>query len=143
MCDLQTTNPKSYWSIINRSVDSKKVHILNDNTVDTCYDHFNNLNQEQEADFSETLVEQIAQYNTELNMKISELEIKQAIKGLKNNKTCADDVICNAFIKATEYGLCRFMLDCLTLFSILVMSKKSGPRVSLLKFSEKRKRGES
>ena len=40
-------------------------------------------------------------------MKISELEIKQAIKGLKNNKTCVDDVIRNAFIKASESVLFR------------------------------------
>ena len=51
-------------------------------------------------------------------------------KGLKNNKACADDAIRNDFIKLSEAVLSRFMLDCSILFSILVMSQKSGPRAS-------------
>ena len=113
--DLQTTNPKAYWSIINRSGEAKKV--LNDITVDTFYDHFKNLNQEQESDYPDIPVEQITQYNTELNREISELEIKQAIKGLKNNKACADDAIRNEFIKASETV---FMQIYVRLFNIVL-----------------------
>ena len=98
--DLQTTNPKAYWFIINRSGETKKV--LNDITVDTFYGHFKNLNQEQESDYPDIPVEQVTHYNTELNREISELEIKQAIKGLKNNKACADGAIRNEFIKVSE-----------------------------------------
>ena len=54
---LLTTNLKAYWSIINRSGETKK--ILNDITVNTFYDHFKNLDQEQESDYPDIPVEQI------------------------------------------------------------------------------------
>ena len=98
--DLQTTNPKAYWSIINRICDSKQ--ILSDISADTFLDHFKGLNQEQESDFLDISEEQVSHYNEELNREITEVEIRQAIKGLKNNKACADDAIRNEFIRASE-----------------------------------------
>ncbi|MEW8548127.1 MAG: reverse transcriptase family protein, partial [Candidatus Thiodiazotropha sp.] len=98
--DLQTTNPKAYWSIINRSCDSKKV--INDISVETFYDHFKGLNQENDSEYPDISAEQVSDFNIELNREISEFEIKQAIKSLKNNKACADDLIRNEFIKASE-----------------------------------------
>ena len=63
--DLQTTNPKAYWSIINRGCDSKQ--ILSDISADTFLDHFKGLNQEQESDFLDISEEQVSHYNEELN----------------------------------------------------------------------------
>ena len=68
---------------------------------ETLLDHFKGLNQEQESDFPDISEEQVSHYNEELNRE-SELEIRQAIKGLKNNKACADYAIRNEFIRASD-----------------------------------------
>ena len=72
---------------------------MNDITAETFYDHFKSLNQEYDSEYPDISVEQVSEFNTELNREISESEIKQAIKSLKNNKACADDSIRNEFIK--------------------------------------------
>ena len=43
--------------------------------------------------------ENITEYNFELNQNITEAEILHAIKSLKNNKACGNDLVLNEFLK--------------------------------------------
>ena len=65
-------------------------------------DHFKNLNIIQDTDY-----EEITHLNDELDEPISEDEVLKAIKSLKNNKACSDDLILNEFLKASKEVLSR------------------------------------
>ncbi|MEW8548698.1 MAG: reverse transcriptase family protein, partial [Candidatus Thiodiazotropha sp.] len=98
---LETTNPKAYWSIINRSCDYKKN--VQDISAEAFLDHFKGLNQDDEdSDFPTITADRVTYFNTELNKVITELEVKKAILQLKNNKACASDMILNEFLKASQ-----------------------------------------
>lgn len=97
---LKTTDPRKYWKIINpQSKTDKNMAPLDDlynffkasNTTDSS-DTDNNMNYEEvEND----------ELNEEINTSISENEILQAVKNLKNNKSSGVDDIVNEQIKTT------------------------------------------
>ena len=62
------------------------------------YNHFKDLNN-VEDDIDVVLPENMSEYNTVINQPICEQEVVNAIKSLKNNKACSDDMIINEFLK--------------------------------------------
>ena len=89
--NLQSTDPKQYWNILNRGSNSRQN--LHDISKETFLDHFKNLNIIQNTDYEDLQPEEITHLNDELDEPISENEVLKAIKSLKNNKTCSDDLI--------------------------------------------------
>ena len=90
---LRTTDPKSYWSLLNKGCDKGK-----NVSQKVFYNHFKDLNN-VEDDIDAVLPENMSEYNTVINQPICEQEVVNAIKSLKNNKACSDDMIINEFLK--------------------------------------------
>jgi len=102
--NLSHNDPKSYWSLINRSSNcNTKQNVLDKVSLECFHDHFKKLSNVQdgaEGDFTETIDRNvITNLNTQLNTTITEKEIVKAIKLLKNNKSCGTDFILNEFLK--------------------------------------------
>ena len=103
--NLQTSNPKEYWKIIN-SLDKKKETTppLND-----LYSYFKTLNS-SDSDMPETSTASHdnaanTQNNEEINHCITSEEIFSAVKSLKNNKSPGSDDILNEHIKCTLHAM--------------------------------------
>lgn len=98
---LKNAKPKEFWKIIN-SVNKRErstaplddLHAyfreINDQTYDD--ENIENNNSDENAD----------RLNEELNQSITENEIINAIKQLKNNKSCGPDEILNEHLKHTS-----------------------------------------
>ncbi|VDI82438.1 Hypothetical predicted protein, partial [Mytilus galloprovincialis] len=101
--NLRQNDCKSYWNLLNRACSSQtKQNIVNKVSLDCFYNHFKKLNSAQDENddtFENIDVDNITSLNTEVNRAISENEVRQAIKGLKNNKACGNDLIINEFLK--------------------------------------------
>lgn len=97
---LKTKDPKSYWSLLNKSTDAHK-STINKVSLETFYEHFKNLNNsvdDQEV-FPFDIQNADANNNFELNKTFTEEDVSRAIKSLKNNKSCGNDLILNEFLK--------------------------------------------
>jgi hypothetical protein len=55
------------------------------------------------------LPDNISEYNTVINETISEKEVTDAIKSLKNNKACGGDMILNELLKHAADKLLNFL----------------------------------
>ena len=77
---------------------------MNKVAFETFYDHFKNLsNENNDLDAFTFDIENVnINDNTELNRLFSEADILQAIKSLKNNKSCGIDLILNEFLKCAS-----------------------------------------
>lgn len=62
-------------------------------------------------------------YNKELNQKFSEVEILKAIKSLKNNKSCENDLILNEHLKCAK----KTMLKCFCSIFNIVLDTEINP----------------
>ena len=111
---LRTTDPKSYWSLLNRGCDKGK-NVSQKVALDVFFNHFKTLNN-VENDIDVVLPENVTEYNTVINQSICEQEVVNAIKSLKNNKACSDDMILNEFLK---HAACKLMSVFLKLFNIV------------------------
>ena len=100
---LRTTDPKAYWSLLNRDSSNSKT-VVQKVALNVFHDHFKDLNNVQ-SDVDITLPDDISEYNTVINESISEKEIVDAIKSLKNNKACGGDMILNEFLKHSAFKL--------------------------------------
>ena len=97
--NLESTDPKSFWSLINRSDPQSKV-IEHKVSLETFLDHFKKLNTiEEDDDFDNINISNITELNTDLNREITSEEVLRVIKSLKNNKTWGNDLILNEFLK--------------------------------------------
>ena len=116
---MKTNDPKSYWSLINKSTEKQK-SVVNKVALETFYDHFKNLSNENNEPVAFTFdIENVdINDNTEVNRPFSEADILQAIKSLKNNKNCGTDLILNEFLKCASGK----MLNVLKLFNIVFES---------------------
>ena len=92
---LRTTNPKAYLSLLNRDNNSSK--IVQKISLNVFNEHFQDLNNVQ-SDVDITLPDDISEYNSVINEQITEKEIENAIKSLKN-KACGGNMILNEFLK--------------------------------------------
>ena len=92
--NLKTKDPKSYWSLLNKSTDQNKT-IVNKVALESFYDRFKNLNNvnNDNNDFNFNIQNADVNDNFELNKSFSENDIVHAIKSLKNNKSCGNDLI--------------------------------------------------
>ena len=98
---MKTNDPKSYWSLLNKTTDKNK--IVNKVALETLYDHFKNLNVKNDNDdFNFNIQTADVNDNCELNKSFSEGDILHAIKSLKNNKSCGNDLILNEFLKCAS-----------------------------------------
>ena len=100
---MKTKDPKSYWSLLNKSTDQNKT-IVNKVALGSFYDHFKNLNNvnNDNNDFNFNIQNADVNDNFELNKSFSENDIVHAIKSLKNNKSCGNDLILNKFLKCAS-----------------------------------------
>ena len=120
--NLQKTNSKEYWKIIN-SVEQKETRrpLLND-----LYTYFKNLNSSEYSQSfddatgrDESQPDSHQEINHEINQHISESEIISAIKKIKNNKSPGIDNILNEHIKTT---MSLFLPIYIKLFNIVFYS---------------------
>jgi hypothetical protein len=98
---LKTKDPKQYWKIINNNKSTTPPSA----TLDDLYTFFKNINEDEpisdeHSDFANNENNDI---NEEIDSPISEKEITDAIKSLKNNKSPGFDNIVNEQIKATAH----------------------------------------
>ena len=84
--------------------------------LDLLFNPFKNLNN-VENDIDVVLPKNISEYNTVINQSICEQEVVTAIKSLKNNKACSDDMILNEFLK---HAACKLMPVFLKIFNMIV-----------------------
>lgn len=101
--NMKTKDPKSYWSLLNKSSDKSK-SVVNKVALETFYDHFKNLNNENEGQdvFTFDIHNSEVNDNFELYRSFTEDDISRSIKSLKNNKSCGNDLILNEFLKGVS-----------------------------------------
>ena len=104
--NLLTGDPKSYWSLLNKS-SGQPSSTIEKVALETFYEHFENINNLQNrADdnfqLSVNFTNHTFNKNDEFNRTFSEEEVLRAVKSLKNNKSCRNDLILNKFLKCPE-----------------------------------------
>ena len=100
--NLRTTNPKAYWSLLNK-YSNEKSSIMSDITSEVFFDHFSKLNENDDSDEIQFDVNMVSDFNTELNAPILDKEILHAIRNLHNNKASSQfDNILNEYIKNSQ-----------------------------------------
>ena len=112
------TNTKEFWNILNKF--SKKQKHDTPIPLNTLYEYFKNMNcdNEHENDNFQIPHFDVNEYDNILNGRITEDEIKEVIKKLKNNKAEGFDNISNEYIKHSMHvclplyvKLFNFMFD--------------------------------
>ena len=105
--DLQSTDPKEYWKMINEYDINKLPQDTPD--LDKFNDHFVKLNEgDVISDCTEDYLKSCASLNNNnsvLDKPITCDEILNCIKKLKNNKAMGDDLILNEYLKSTSHVL--------------------------------------
>ena len=100
---LSKNNTKGFWNTLHKFSNRKKENPSVD--IDTFYEYFKNLNEGDENmecnddDIDINVVCNNPLYDEILNGEITELEIVEAIKGLKNNKAPGSNRILNEYLK--------------------------------------------
>jgi len=99
---LKNTDPKSYWSLLNKYSGDKKT-IVSNISNEAFHEHFSKLNENLADDnlqYADINLDELSYNNQMLNMPFSTDEIKKAIMSLKNNKTSSPfDFILNEYLK--------------------------------------------
>ena len=98
---LKRSNPRKYWKILNgkrqekteADPDEMLIFFKKSNFDENAESHQNNANQTGEKTI----------HNTSINEPITESEVKKAISGLKNNKSCGIDSIVNEHLKSLSH----------------------------------------
>ena len=100
---LKHSDPKSYWSLLNKADNSRSQVIANTTDTDSTF----------QIDPSK-----VSKHNFELNSAISEDEVLKCLNHLKLNKACSSDLILNEFLKSSKTK----MLTVFTTFFNLVFN---------------------
>ena len=103
---LKTSNPREYWKILNTNKPKEDIKA----SLEDLYNYFKNINNIEYTHDEATQtplfeIENEHSLNEQINSPITETEIKEAIKTLKNNKSVGIDNIKNEQIKASYYLL--------------------------------------
>ena len=100
--NLKTLKPRDYWKIIN-SVDKHSSSLPPLNELHAFFKELNSAEKEQtkKDEHAENNFENLNEINIELNQPITQQEVLQAVKKLKNNKSSGPDCILNEHIKST------------------------------------------
>jgi exonuclease III len=123
--NLRENSPKEYWKILELLKNGESDKPINIIDPATWYNYFKDLNNRGDTYNEQDLKGKIEQLenqppNEEINKPISEKEISQAIKSLKNGKAKGVDCISNELLKYSEH-------KCLKLFHKLFnLSLSSG-----------------
>ena len=102
---LRQNDSKSYWALLNKACNnSEKQKIVNKVSLECFLEHFKKLNtvnveNEQNDMFEDIDSNDVTNMNTEINAIITEKDVLDAVKCLKNNKACSTDMILNEFLK--------------------------------------------
>ena len=110
--ELETSDPKMFWKLVN----SLKPKDSSDNgsciDPNSWYAHFKNLNTvpQSKTDLKKEMEKLYNDTSTPpskscLDEEISQKEIIQACKNLKNNKSCGLDIVINEMIKYSQHAL--------------------------------------
>ena len=122
MENLQTENPKVYWKLVEELSD--KYNMGSKIEIEKLFSHYKNINTIMQTDVNAHLqddinkLEQIKSFSP-LDYIISEKEIKNAIKVMKNGKSVGHDMIKNEMIKHGQDSLIRPLLK---LFNLVLNS---------------------
>ena len=96
--NLKTSNPREFWKILNSSNPKKECKApLND-----LYTYFKNVNDCPHKTTYDVASNNNTYENTEINVPISEQEVRVAINQLNNNKSAGIDNVKNEHIKCTS-----------------------------------------
>ena len=100
---MKNSDPKSYWSILNK-YSSEGKDKLQKVSVETFYEHFSKLNENApENDFGNIDLNNLTEFNMELNAPITIEEISKVILNLKNQKACSiNDHVLNEYLKYSK-----------------------------------------
>ena len=98
--NLKTSNPRKFWKILN----GKKKDKANIDP-NLFFEFFKDVNFDQNCDNEQPQesFEATQDANNEINLRITENEIKSAINKLKNNKASGIDLIVNEHLKALSH----------------------------------------
>ena len=117
---LKHSDPKSYWSLLNKA-DSSRSGVIQKVSLETFAEHFEKLNLINTNDTDPSFQidpSEVAEHNSELNSVISEAEVLKCLNNLKLNKACSSDLILNEFLKSSKTK----MLTLFTTFFNLVFN---------------------
>ena len=115
--NLSSSPPKYFWEIINKDRPPQSV---NDLPLDTFKKHFESLNSGNGEDIIDRPNLDINMDNIILNEPLTEIEVKKAMKTLKNNKCGGIDLILNEFIKNSPDILIGILVK---LFNVILDSE--------------------
>ena len=101
--NLKSNNSKEYWQILNRGKKKTQPNI----PTESLFEYFKELNSTPNENENSIFSPNIDPYdvncvNKDLNQKITQKEILDCIKRLKNNKASGDDRVINRYIKSTS-----------------------------------------
>ena len=114
---LCTSEPKLYWSLLKKGCDKSK-NVVQKVALGVFVNHFKELNMVvNEVDVE--LPDNIPEYNYVINSDISEKEVNDAIRSLKHNKACGNDLILNEFLRNASGKLMPVFVK---IFNIVVHS---------------------
>lgn len=94
---LKSKDPKEYWRILNGSKPKSENHV----SVEDFFKYFENINNPPNHSNAEEIIINTKYENDEINLPIREIEIRQAVKELKRNKSPGIDQILNEHIQIT------------------------------------------
>ena len=110
---LKTSDPKSYWSMLNKATSSNHSKTMKKKSLELFAEHFKKLNtvgNSEQGNYPNIDLENISDFNISLNCEIKE-EVSKCIYILKLNKACSSDLIRNEFLKHSKtYMLTAFTL---------------------------------
>ena len=103
---ISKTHPKKFWKSIKKCY-KKKTNSSNNITVDSLFEHFNDLlNTDQNAEDAE-ISNDI--HDEDLDLEITEEEVRKAILKQKNNKASGPDEISAEIIKSSIDIICPYL----------------------------------
>ena len=102
---MKHAKPRDFWKIINSATKTNKKNA----SLDDLFQYFKNLNtiqidenaETRTSNTSDTTPDTTPIFNYYINQPITEKEIQEAIKNLKNNKSHGIDKILNEHLKTT------------------------------------------
>ena len=99
---LHSNKPKEFWKILN-SLEKKSDNP--DLDLNEFYEYFRNINSAENIEDDHEVDIDLHDNNDILNSQITDQEIMNCIKNLKNNKAFGNDIILNEYIKTTANQL--------------------------------------
>ena len=111
ICNMAKTNPKQFWKSVKKKLSTNKIQSDNLTTNDL-FEHFKSLYGEEPTEINQQTPNNIPDntFNTDLDMEISETELKTAIFSQKNNKSTGTDRLCAELFKDAFDIISPFLL---------------------------------